>query len=78
VMLGVARTPQAILPSESLSHQGWPRKGWGAAGAPDRRTILILTARGENGESQSARATSGRCQDGPHGIKMASTYSGVL
>jgi len=78
MMLGAARTPQAIPRSESLSHQGWPRKGCRAAGAPDRRTIWILTAHGENGYSQSARATSSRCQGGPHGIKMASTYSGVL
>jgi len=78
VMLGVAWTPLAILRSESLSHKGWPRKGCGAARAPDRRTIWILIAPGENDDSQSARPTSSRCQGGPHRIKMASTYSGVV
>jgi len=48
-MLGVARTPQAIPRCESLTHQGWPRKGCWAAGAPVRQTIWILTARGNTG-----------------------------
>jgi len=76
VMLGLAGTPQGIPRSEYLSHQGWPRKGCRAAGAPDRQTIWILTARGENGDSQSARATSSRCQGGPHGSRWLALTRG--
>jgi len=52
-MLGAVRTPKGIPRSESLTHQGWPRNGYWAASAPVERTIWILTARGEYGESQS-------------------------
>ena len=50
-MLAAVRTPQTIPLSNSLTHHGWPRNGCWAAGAPVRRTIWILTPRGEHGNS---------------------------